>query len=873
MVGARLRRGRKVSGQQKNLRAQREALEELWRQGLSGHELLHRHTALVDRFIIDQFQASEAVARARGNIALIALGGYGRRELYPFSDIDLLLLHDWKAGRYMQDVAESILYPLWDANFDVGHSVRSVKGAVNFAREDFIFQVSLLDARFLAGSEKLFDKLWKRYRAKLLDGRRNRFVQTMDQFREQRREKYGSHAYLLEPHIKEGKGGMRDIQAMLWVAKAVFGLADLRAIEESGMLQTDECRLFQESWDMLARIRNRLHYVSRRKNDQLIFEYQEEIATAFGYHDKDGLLGVEQFMRQVYGHLQTIAVTTDYFFEHVHEVLGITGTGREEKSLEKAIVLRSGTIRLVRADELAQRPYLLMRLFLQAGRTGAPLHHRTRQLVSGNLGLVDDRFRSSRRVAGIFLELLMGTDPMPVLETMLETGLLTAYIPEFARVESLAQHDLYHIYTVDRHQLQTVAELARLKQEDSDLFLSLASPHLVYLAALLHDIGKGQGADHSMLGAEMVEDIGCRLGLPAEERACLSFLVRYHLYLPENAMRRDLEDQAFIEQAAGLIGDVDRLTMLYLLTIADSRATGPSAWSSWKATLLADMFLKVKTCLEAGCGEGDELDGGSEEQGVNWLREQVHSLLEPGEELRMDVARLPADYLTSFTPEMVVRHLRLHRDQATMLQQKVLIFPEARPGSWSLLIMSKDRPGLLAKLCGVLSLHNLSVLAAQIFTWPDKTVVDVLDVVPMAQSDFEEQDWEALERDVNLAVNHRLDVTYQLHRRLHGVVGMRPRRKVQQLVQEVVVDNETSRRFTVIEVYGGDRPGTLYRLAQTLADFGLDIHRARIATEVEQLIDIFYVTLRSGDKLTDEEMVDKVRGTLLHIIAEDEENA
>ncbi|MEA2115461.1 MAG: [protein-PII] uridylyltransferase [Thermodesulfobacteriota bacterium] len=851
------------------LHAQQKALEELWQQGLSGHELLLRHTGLVDTFIIDHFQASPAVQKARGAIALVALGGYGRRELYPFSDVDLLLLHDRKAKKNMQEVSESILYPLWDAGFDVGHSVRTVKDSIRFAGDDFIFQVSLLDSRMLVGTDSLYLDLLKRYRKKVLDGHRHEFVRTMEKLRGQRRSKYGSHSYLLEPHIKEGKGGMRDIQAMLWTAKAIFGLDGLAAMEESGMLEPDARKDFEASWNMLARIRNRLHYISRRHNDQLIFEYQEEMAAAFGYEDRAGMLAVEHFMRHVYGHLQTIAVVTDLFFEHVHEVLGLTEKDRGERELEKGIVARSNTLRLaVTEAELSERPHLLMRVFLQAARTGLPIHHRTRQMVTRNLQLVDDDFRNSRRIARVFIELLtQEKNSMANLETMLETGLLPAYIPEFAGVESLAQHDLYHIYTVDRHQLQTVAELDGLRAEETDLFQSLSSPHLLYLAALLHDIGKGHHTDHSVLGAEMIDDVGRRMGQSDEERNCLAFLVRYHLFLPENALRRDLDDQEFIRQTAELINDMDRLTMLYLLTIADSKATGPSAWSSWKATLLMDLYLKVKGSLEAGCTVDTDKLG--EEQGVNWLREQVSDRLRPGEQVRMAVEELPADYLMSFTPEMVVRHLRMHRDQSTLLQQKVLLFPEDRHGSWSLLMLSRDRQGLLAKLCGVLALHKLSVLAAQIFTWPDGTVVDVLDVVPVANSGFDEQDWQALENDLNLAVNYRLDVGLQLHNKLQPV-GHRVKRQVQQLKKKVIVDNETSRRFTVIEAYGGDRPGTLYQLTQTLSDFSLNIHRARIATEVEQLIDIFYVTTADGDKVDDGRLLEKIKQTLLQIIGDEE---
>lgn len=852
------------------LHAQRQALEELWQQGLSGHELLARHTELVDTFIIDQFRSSSAVQRTHGEIALVALGGYGRGELYPYSDVDLLLLHDRKAKKNMQEVAESILYPLWDAKFDVGHSVRGVKDAVAFARTDFIFEVSLLDARLLTGSESLYQDLLTRYRKKVLDGRRNTFVRTMDEMCTERRQKYGTHSYRLEPHIKEGRGGMRDIQAMLWTAKAVFGLAGLDAMEESGMLTPADCGDFEQSWNMLARIRNRLHYISRRHNDQMHFELQEEMAAAFGYQDENGMLAVEHFMRHVYGHLQTVAVVTDLFFEQVHEVLGLSEKDRGEREVEKGITVRAKTLRLTAtASDLAQRPYLLMRLFLQAVRGDLPIHHGSRQAVTKNLRLVDDHFRTSRRIAKIFIGLLMEkNNSKRSLETMLETGLLPAYIPEFSKVESLAQHDLYHIYTVDRHQIQTVEELHILRRTESKLYASLSAPHLLYLAALLHDIGKGHHTDHSVLGAELIDTVGRRMGLPDEERSGLDFLVRHHLFLPENALRRDLDDQDFIRDTAVLISDTELLIMLYLLSIADSKATGPSAWSDWKATLMSDLFLKVRACLEVDCTAATGIEQG-EEQGTEWLREQAAELLRPGEKLRMAVDALPADYLTSFTPENVVRHLRLHRDQATLLQQKVLLFPEERHGSWSLLMLSRDRQGLLAKLCGVLALHNLSVLAAQIFTWPDNTVVDVLDVAPVSELGFAEQDWQGLEQDLNRAVNYRLDVGLQLHNKTQAP-GYGQKRRIQQLEHKVIIDNDASRQYTIIEVYSSDRPGTLYQLTRILSDFRLDIHRARIATEVEQLIDIFYVTTAGQSKISDPELLEKIRYTLLHIISDEE---
>ena len=847
-----------------SLRAQQEALAGLWRQGVSGREILARYATLADEFIVRRFEEARQAKGARGQVAVVALGGYGRRELYPSSDIDLLLLHDWWAGKSMQALSEAVLYPLWDAGFEVGHSVRGIKDAVAFAAEDFHFQVALLDARLLAGSEKLFAELQTVYTKKILEGRRDAFVRTMDEFRLERRQKYGSHSFLLEPHVKEGKGGLRDIQAMLWVAKGVFSLPDLDAIQASGMLAEADRQSLEQSWSMLARVRLGLHQMSRRKGDHLIFEYQTEMASALGYRDDGGLLGVERFMRDMYGHLQTVSLVTDLFFEHVQEILGLTGGAAREQQLERAIVSRAGWVRLASIEELIERPYLLMRLFLQAGRTGLPLHHRTRQTIAAHLNLVDEQFRSSRRVAKIFLELLTETGEIfPVLESMLATGLLTRYLPEFGDVESLAQHDLYHLYTVDRHQMQAVAELAALRRETPELFAELDEPELLYLAALLHDIGKGRQQDHSALGAEMVRDIGLRLRLSPAACDTLAFLVRHHLYLPENALRRDFSDQEFIRQAAELIGDAQRLTMLYLLTIADSRATGPSAWSGWKSSLLAELYLSLKACLVGECHHEEEAVAG-ETQGVRWLREQLAVQLN-GQPARIDLDLLPADYLMSFSLDAVLNHLRIHRDRQARIRQQVLLVAEEGDGAWSLLIMGTDRVGLLAKFCGVLALHNLMVRSAQIFTWPDATVVDVLQVVPAVARDFGELDWKEVERDLNLAINYRLDVGYQLHRRVLNQ-GYGPARTVQQLERKVVIDNAVSSQFTVIEVYGGDDRVILYQLTQTLADFGLTIHRARIATEVEQLIDVFYVKTTADGKLTEPAEVEQVRMTLMRIV-------
>lgn len=855
------------------LRAKREALAELWEKGLLGHALLKAQSGIADEFIRTCFDKPELDAY-RDSVALVALGGYGRTELYPFSDIDIMILFREDLGDDVGKVVDAILYPLWDTGLEVGHGVRTVEQSMVHAREDFFFRVALIDARFIAGSQELFSELQAEYQREYVDGKREEFVMTMHAFREERREKYGSHSYLLEPHIKEGKGGLRDVQAMMWIARVVFGLDGLDSIADAGLLTPDERKDFEESWNMLVQLRNRLHYFSKRKNDQLYFELQEEMAEAFGYSPTTGVLGVENFMREVYAHLQKVAMVTDLFFNHVDEVLG-TGLWSHEcfadKVIEKGIEIRKNRLHLVATrSELEKKPHMLMRLFLAAARTGAPIHHRTFRSIASNIDLVDEKLRRSSRMSKAFQAVLLEAEnPFPVLEVMLETGLLQAYLPEFSKIDTLAQYDIYHIYTVDRHSLQAVAELKKVIDEEVVASSQLDDGiNVLFLAALLHDIGKGSGKDHSEYGADLVAEIGKRLHLTEKEIELTTFLVRYHLYIPENALRRDLEDTVFIRKCAMEIGSRERLAMLYLLSVADSRATGPSAWSEWKAHLMLELFLKVQPFYDkAGLGlePGRGLDTHAEE-GVGWLREKVQQQLGDNEELNRQLEMLPSDYLVSFAPELVADHIRIFHENQQIVQERVLILPTEKDGkNWSILVMSRDKAGLLAKICGVMALHNLSVVNAQIFTWHDGTAVDVIDVTSIDGLGFIEKDWSRLADDLDRAIDGRLGLSHRLYQKLSSSY-----RRHQELSSgkptEVKIDNDSSREYTVVEVYAQDLPGQLYHITQALADFGISIHKAFIATEVERLIDAFYVQDSRGEKIVDRDFQHEVVQGLLYSV-------
>jgi len=851
-------------------RTEQRRLEKLWQKGSSGAGPLREYSRLVDDFIVSCFQEL-AVEQKDASVVLVALGGYGRQELFPRSDIDLMILFQSEYEE-VEKVADGVLYPLWDAGLEVGHGVRNIDESVEQAKEDYFFRVALLDARLICGSEFLFEKLKRVYREHFVDGRRVGFVVEMKTHRRARRQRFGTHSYLLEPNIKEGRGGMRDIQAMFWTARVVFSLNGLDDMCNAGLLLEEERKDFLAGWEMLVGIRNYLHSQSKRKNDQLYFEQQEDVAKAFGYQAKNGVLAVEYFMRDLYGCLQNIAVITDLFFDHVDEVLGLVGGEGDrgsDKVVEKGVEIRQGKVHLTaQPGQLRAKPHTLIRVFLVMARTGKSLHHRTRKVIPASLHLIDDKVRSSPRFAKTFFHILLeAQDIFSVLEMMLETGVLLVCLPEFSRILTLAQHDVYHIYTVDRHSLQAVAELKRVVSETPRVSRNVKSFKVLYLAALLHDIGKGSGRDHSVEGAGIAVIVGHRLGLGREECDSLECVVRLHLFIPENALRRDLNDTLFIKRCAETIGNLDRLSMLYLISIADSIATGPSAWSEWKAALMEELYFKVYPYFDLDqkkVTDGVGLEG-HEEQGAEWLREQVCELLNEEKDIRVDIATLSADYMLTFAPEIIARHLMNHRDNYQLLRQRSLVRAEESEEGWSLLLMATDRPGLLAKICGVMTLNNLTVIRAQIFTWDDGTVVDVIDVRPTDGLSFAEKNWQALNEDLDKAICHRLGLGHRLYRKLSPVYGRR-RELATETATKVVIDNKSSDLYSVIEVYSADIPGQLYRITQALADFGMNIHKAYIATEVGQLIDVFYVVDTQGEKLIDAEYQQEVTQGLLHCV-------
>ena len=828
----------------------RQALASLWERGLSGSELLKQHSSLIDEFIKEKFFS--AFKEPPKGICLVALGGYGRRELFPYSDIDLLLLYEKKQQKNVEKATEAVFYPLWDAGLEVGHGVRTIDACMQDMKKDFFFMVSLLDARPICGDEELFTKLSEKFQALFTGaGARKKFAEDMMMHRRERHKRYGDHTYLLEPNIKEGRGGLRDLHAMIWTGKVLFGLKNLEDFFNAGLLSKEELDSIVKARDNLFVVRNRLHHASGRKNDRLYFEYQEEIAKALRFYDTKDILGVERFMRNVHRNLQTISVASDLFFEHVVDVINPATSSAPGKTLSKGIELLRGRLVLTDKELLEKKPYIIMKAFAISAKESYPIHYRSRKLISAISSNLDSKWRSSKKCAKYFFEVLANSSDSTVLDQMLDTGFLTAYLPEFEHLRALVIHDVYHVNTVDKHLIESVVQLNRLRGKYPFICQNIDDHNVLLLATFLHDIGKGKGGRHAEKGAEIVKPIGERLGLSESEIDCLSFLVANHLYLIDNATRRDLEDESLILKFARHIKRIDRLSMLYLITIADSLATGPNVWNEWKEALLLEVYHKIAHLLEQ-----HELVDPDRIAAVNWMKQKVSELLGPKAEEILPI--LPEDYLLSFTPQAISLHMSLREELA---HDTVICRPEDKGNVWSVLLMTKDRTGLLSKICGTFALYNLGILQAHIFTLKDGTVVDVLDVKSFSNNSFSDIKWDALCNDLKMAVQDRLGLNHRLASKFSRLSGKEHKVSIHPKTK-VIIDNKQSDFYTIIEVYAQDSPCLLYNITKTLAEFNINIYKAKIGTSADQAVNVFYVLDDLGQRIEDEQLKQEIEKAL-----------
>jgi [protein-PII] uridylyltransferase len=783
----------------------------------------------VDACLRDLFADAGPQART----ALVALGGYGRGELTPQSDIDLLLLHGGRSLRGAGDaaavkaVAERLLYPLWDGGFTVGHAVRTAKECVEMAGEHVDAATALLDARFLSGDRAVFDELRTRI-SEWLRRDPGAFVRRLDRAARTRAETYGSVSHLLEPELKEGSGGLRDVHTIGWVAAALEA-GDVAGLEREGLLRHAERESVEEAEEFFVRVRSALHLETGKKTDRLHLDHQPWLATALGFEDEPGLTAADALMRATFEHARRVEQVRQALFERVEAP--------------------SRTADVEPGDE---SPEAILRAFAEMA-AGARLSPAALDRIE-SIELPDEVTWTPAMLES-FLAILRSGRAARVLEALDLSGLLVRLVPGWAAVRCRPQRDPFHRYTVDVHLSQAVEEMVRLLRGASEdrlvgrALLAVEDRDALLLGALLHDIGKIGHGDHVSNGLHVAESFLQRIGAPASTRQLVSFLVGNHLLLSDTATRRDLEDENLVLDVAAKIGDQERLAALYLLTVADSAATGPHAWTPWRATLVHDLVSKVQHVLERG-------DMGAEAAERLAERSDIVRRLLAGEDpaaVERFLALMPRAYLLSILPERAIRHFHLVYPRPGALEVRTQAEPGSRPGSYGLTVVAQDRPGLLSRIAGALALSGLSILSAQVFTTEDGVAVDIFDVEGAFEEAVDEDRWRRFRSTLRKAIEGRLSLEYRVKEKREFYPTPRGDLEIR-----VTVDNEASDFFTVIEVGGPDRIGFLFDVTRTLFELQLDVHVAKVATYGGRVVDAFYVRDVVGEKVHDPEHIEEI---------------
>jgi len=831
---------------------------------------LTQHTRILDEYFREQFENSEVGPRigiSQNPYAFIALGGYGRGEQCVHSDVDLLFLFQKKISRDAEDLIREIVYPLWDIGLDVGYATRTLKECMSLAAKDYEILTPLLDARFVCGMSPLYSELKERLHRKILSRKSGKVVTWLIESNRQRHLQYGDSTYRLEPNLKEGGGGLRDYHTMLWLARIQYKYENRRDLEYFGKLSHDEYRRLNQALQFIWQVRNHLHLICGRKCDQLHFENQLRVAEVLEYKKTNGLQPVEHFLGVLHGHMGFIKQQHLMFlYEMGYITRGKPRKRPSKKTRIDGLAVNREMLDFASPETVLKRPELMILVFQESLRLKIPLSPEAKRIVQEFGHRIDTNFANAPETVKAFERILVSPSPtFNVLREMLNTGFLERFIPAFHEVTNRIQYDEYHLYPVDKHLLRTVQTLKNFGQSESEMeqlygriYKDLKNRKPLLWAALLHDIGKGAGEDdHSISGGQLAERILTDKGMRAKDIDTVRFLVEKHLFLIKTATRRDIHDEETAILCAREIVDPQRLKMLYLLTVADCMSTGPNAWNDWTASLLRDFFLKVLNILEKGelasreavADSKNKIDRALEAAVSEQEREEIAPILEV----------LSPRYLLYATTDQILEDIRRYR----RLGEKDFVWDVTRSAhsdTRTVKICAKDRPGLFSSIAGVFTLNNIDIVDAQIFTWRNQIAMDIFEVRPPPDKLFEEERWVRAADNLNAALDGTLDLATALRNKLTGI--RRRKRPPARRPHRIVVDNSSSSFFTIVEVFTDDYPGLLFNITDALYRCQLDIWVAKIATKVDQVVDVFYVRDFDGQKVDRPEQEEEIRAAV-----------
>ncbi|MEQ1725445.1 MAG: [protein-PII] uridylyltransferase [Sphingopyxis sp.] len=785
-------------------------------------------------------------------LTLIAVGGYGRAEMAPYSDIDIGFLTPFKQTSWGEQVIESMLYTLWDLGLKVGHSSRSLDDMVRMAKSDLSIRTALLEGRYIWGDRDLYDQASSRFLAEVVRGTERAFVAEKLAERDERHKRMGDSRYVVEPNVKEGKGGLRDLHTLFWIGKYLHKVRSVAELVGAGLLTRAELRQFERAENFLLAVRCHLHILAHRAEDRLTFDVQQELAARMRFADRPGKSAVERFMQLYFLHAKTVGDVTGVFLAHLDDQMAARGRRflpslRRRPGKLEGFVLDRGRLALPSEDWFRNDPVRLLKLFALADKYGLEVHPLAMRAARRDAHLIDAKVRRDPAANALFLDVLTSPrDGETVLRWMNEAAVFGRFIPDFGRVVAQMQFDMYHHYTVDEHSIRAIGLLAKIEsgalKVDHPLTHAIMGQlqmrRVLYVAVLLHDIAKGRGGDHSELGSEVAMRLCPRLGLSPAETETVAWLVRHHLLMAATAFKRDLADFKTVLDFVGAVQSPERLRLLLALTVVDIRAVGPGVWNGWKRQLLTDLFDAAEEVLRLG-----HKQRGRDVRISARKAEVAERLALPDAAFAKLARRMPDSYWIAESTDVAVRNLaQINRDMIDGLSIESAF--DTDRGATLISVHAADHPGLFFRIAGGIHLAGGNIIDARVHTTRDGMAIDNFLVQDPFGGPFRETSQiTRLERAIADALGNK----GRLVDRLIAKPLARARAEAFRIEPSVLIDNKASNRFTVIEVNAQDRPALLNQLAYALFHSKVTLHSAHIATYGTRAVDVFYVTdLLSG---------------------------
>ncbi|MBA1158702.1 [protein-PII] uridylyltransferase [Microvirga mediterraneensis] len=817
-------------------------------------------------------------------LAVVATGGYGRGTLAPGSDVDLLFLLPYKQTAWSESVVEAMLYVFWDLKLKVGHATRSVEECLREAQADMTVRTSLLEARFLFGDRELFDNLEKRFDQEIVATSAAEFVDAKLKERDARVAKAGASRYLVEPNVKDGKGGLRDLNTLFWIAKYVYRVKEPKELVKAGLFTQAEFNLFSRCEEFLWRVRCHMHFATGRAEERLTFDLQRTIAERIGFAPRGGLSAVERFMKAYFliakdvGDLTAIVCAELEARQTKRRPMLDRMFGRFRRRsggalVSEGFIIDNNRLNVENEEAFERDPVNLIRLFWLADRRNLAIHPDATRLATRSLKLIGHNLRTDPEANKLFLEIITSKNaPEVVLRRMNEAGVLGRFIPDFGRIVAMMQFNMYHHYTVDEHLIRSVGVLTEIEAGQlgsehplaNQIFSSIRNRRALYVAVFLHDIAKGRPEDHSEAGAVIARKLGPRFGLTEAETETVAWLVEHHLLMSNTAQSRDLSDPATIKSFAEVVQTMERLKLLLVLTIADIKAVGPGTWTGWKGQLLRNLYHETEVILGGGA-----VDLARSER-VRLVQERLRSELPDwtDEEFEAFAARHTPGYWLKTDETRRAKQARLLREAEKGGRTVTTAYETDQfRGVTELTILSPDHPRLLAIVTGACAAAGGNIVDAQIFTTTDGMALDT--IVLSRAFDRDEDELRRAER-VAKAIERALKGEVKIADLVDGKRPAKERSKAFHVPPEVNIDNSLSSRQTVIEISGLDRPGLLYDLTTALGKLNLNIASAHIVTFGEKAVDVFYVTDLTGTKITHAGRQATITRTLLEVFKAEE---